>query len=148
MNVVDAAYHTVHDYPGGSESLGPRLKISPAVLRNKVNPHNETHHLTLAESMRMQTVTNDHRILHAMCDELGYLPPIPCFDFEGVSDEALLESYSKLIAKLGRFSQRFHTALSDGRVSRREIDRLTESMRGFQGAAEELLARTRAIMEE
>ena len=48
MNVVDAAYLAVHTYPGGSESLGPRIGMSPAVLRNKVNPNCSTHHLSLA----------------------------------------------------------------------------------------------------
>ena len=27
MNITDAAYATVHDYPGGSVSLSPRLGI-------------------------------------------------------------------------------------------------------------------------
>ncbi|WP_341772648.1 phage regulatory CII family protein, partial [Burkholderia pseudomallei] len=48
MNIIDAAYAVVHDYPGGSESLAPRLGMSAAVLRNKVNPNNATHHLGLA----------------------------------------------------------------------------------------------------
>ncbi len=37
MNIVDAAYHTVHDYPGGANALAPRMGIkSPAVLNSKV----------------------------------------------------------------------------------------------------------------
>lgn len=148
VNVQDAAYHTVHDYPGGSESLGPRVKISPAVLRSKVNPNTVTHHLTLHEAQRIQAVTDDHRILHAMCAELNYLPPIPAFDFDGVSDEALLEMYTGLVARLGEFSQKFHSVLSDGRVSRGEVVNLTQSMREFQGAGEALLARVRTLVED
>lgn len=41
MNTDDAVYHTVHDYPGGCESLGPRVGISPKVLQNKANPTHE-----------------------------------------------------------------------------------------------------------
>jgi hypothetical protein len=50
MNITDAAHKTVKDYPGGSEALAVRIGMSAAVLRNKVNPNNTTHHLTLAEA--------------------------------------------------------------------------------------------------
>ena len=36
MNILDAAYHTVHDYKGGANALAPRMGIkSPAVLNSK-----------------------------------------------------------------------------------------------------------------
>lgn len=34
MNIIDAAIATVHDYLGGSESLGPRVGLSGALLRS------------------------------------------------------------------------------------------------------------------
>lgn len=66
MNIIDAAHKTVHAYPGGSESLAPRIAMSAAVLRNKVNPNNSTHHLTLVEASEVMGVTGDYRILHAL----------------------------------------------------------------------------------
>lgn len=72
MNIQDAAHKTVHDYPGGSESLAPRLSMSAAVLRNKVNPNNTTHHLTLAEASEIMGVTGDDRMLHALAAQHGY----------------------------------------------------------------------------
>jgi len=65
MNTIDAAYHTVHDYPGGAEALAPRMGMSAAVLRNKVNPNNTTHHLTYAEAQRIVALTGDVRMLQA-----------------------------------------------------------------------------------
>ena len=45
MNILDAAYHTVHDYKGGANALAPRMGMkSPAVLNSKVNPITDTHH--------------------------------------------------------------------------------------------------------
>src|SRR5690606_28718993 len=91
MNIHDAAYATVHDYKGGSESLGPRVGISPAVLRNKVNQNNETHHLTLAEAVRMADMTGDTRILQAWAHQSGFLlvkAPDAC---AASSDMAVLE---------------------------------------------------------
>jgi hypothetical protein len=72
VNVSDAAHKTVHDYPGGSESLGPRMSISPAVLRSKVNPNTATHRLALDEADEMMGITGDHRILHALAANHGY----------------------------------------------------------------------------
>lgn len=50
MNVTDAAYDTVHQYPGGSEALAPRLGMSAAVLRGKVNPNTDRNLLSLQEA--------------------------------------------------------------------------------------------------
>lgn len=41
------------------------MDISAAVLRNKVNPNNQTHHLTLAEAVRIVDLTDDEQILQA-----------------------------------------------------------------------------------
>lgn len=72
MNIADAAHKTVHAYPGGSESLAPRIGMSAAVLRNKVNPNNTTHHLTLAEASEVMGVTGNDSILHALAAQHGY----------------------------------------------------------------------------
>lgn len=63
MNVKDATHATVHDYPGGAESLAPRMGIkSPQVLRNKVNPTTDTHHLRLDEAIRTDNKAQAHII--------------------------------------------------------------------------------------
>lgn len=146
MNVHDAAHATVHDYPGGAASLAPRLGMPQAVLNSKVNPHTLTHHLNLTEAMRIMAMTGDHRILRAQCEELGYLPPIPRLAAE-VSDAALLETYTRLMAELGDFSREFHAALADGRLTHAEIDRMQAEMLEFMAAGEALVLRARAIAE-
>lgn len=148
MDVMDAAYDTVHDYPGGSESLAPRADMNARVLRAKVDPKCDTHHLSLNEARRIMARSGDHRMLFAMNDELGYLPPIPQVPFEGVSDLALLETYTKLMARLGEFSSEFHAVIATGRVTRPGVRGLTRDLRAFQAAAEELLARTRQIQDD
>ncbi|MFH7611555.1 hypothetical protein RA272_29150, partial [Pseudomonas syringae pv. tagetis] len=67
MNVTDAAYDTVHQYPGGSEALAPRLGMSAAVLRGKVNPNTDRNLLSLQEADALMARTGDFRILHALC---------------------------------------------------------------------------------
>lgn len=83
MNVNDAAYQTVHEYPGGAKALASRMdridrdgkvvEFSPVVLSSKVNPNTATHHLTLAEASTIMGLTGDHRILHALAAQHGYI---------------------------------------------------------------------------
>lgn len=146
MNVSDAAHATVHDYPGGAISLGPRVGINPTVLNSKVNPNTSTHHLGLLEAQRIMGRTGDHRILRAQCEELGYLPPIPRVEGD-VSDAALLEAYTRLMSELGDFSGKFHQALADGKLTIREVDGLQREMDEFFAAGAELLNRARQIAE-
>jgi hypothetical protein len=147
MNVTDAAYHTVHDYPGGADSLAPRAGISSGqMLRNKVNPNQEGHHLSLAEAGRIVGITQDRRIPDAFAGLVGCVL-INVADFNGVSDMALLETYTKLMSELGDFSQAFHKALSDGRITKKEIGQLEQQMREFQSAGAELINRAKQLTE-
>lgn len=73
MNVDDAAYRMVHSYPGGSEALAPRMGMTAAVLRNKVNPHNPSHKLALEEANLGMGLTGDFSVLEAMAAEHGFV---------------------------------------------------------------------------
>lgn len=72
MSPLDAAYHTAHGYPGGVRALAARIGMSPNVLQNKVNPNQESHHLTLAEAVTLMDVTDSDAILLAMAAHRGY----------------------------------------------------------------------------
>lgn len=146
MNLSDAAYATAHDYPGGTPSLAPRLNLSGAMLRNKVNPNDATHHLTLAEAMRMQSLTDDHRILHAMADELGYV----CIRLpdHGASDMALLDSFMAITKELGEFASEFQKDWADGRIDAKEIDRLRKEFYEPQQSAAAFMGMIEALAEQ
>lgn len=117
MNVIDAAHATVHDYPGGSVALAPRLGMAHAILRGKVNANDAGHHLTMAESIRMQLLTGDHRILHAEADELGYmLVRLPAIDSADFMVEAMVT-----VKEFGEFIGKCGEVLEDGSVSRNEL---------------------------
>jgi hypothetical protein len=122
MNVIDAAHAVVHDYPGGTVALAPRIGMAPAVLRGKVNCNDERHHLTLAESLRIQSLTGDHRIFMAEADELGYMvTPIPHAEGTDIACEAM-----RSIAEFGDFIGDVELSLRDDRISlneMRELDR-------------------------
>lgn len=71
MNVDDAAYHVVHDYPGGAEALAARLGTSGAVLRNKVRSDYDRNKLSLGEAVAISDFANDDRILYAWAAHRG-----------------------------------------------------------------------------
>lgn len=148
MNIIDAADSTVHDYPGGSESLGPRVGISPAVLRNKVNPNNTTHHLTLAEADRLMRITQDKRILKALAHAHGYLLVKAPEECSTESDMSVLEHVTGLMVQQGRFAMEIHTALSDGGVSKEEMVRIDRAGREFMGEIVEIKQRLRGMVDE
>lgn len=148
MNVLVAAYHTVHQYKGGATALAPLVLMNPAVLRSKVDLNVSTHHLRLDESVTIQSVTGDHRICRAMNEELGYLPPIPRIEVPA-GDTALLETYTKMMSELGDVSREFHQALADGKgISRAELAGIRTQMLEMFAAGEELLNRVEQIVED
>lgn len=124
MNTKDAAYHTVHDYEGGSESLGPRVGISAAVLRNKVNPNNETHHLSFEEAQRIAGLTGDFRMLRAWAHQTGYLLVKAPDSKRSESDMSVLEQMVGFMVASGAYGQEIQKALADGGVTRDELQRI------------------------
>lgn len=145
MHVIDAAHQTVHDYPGGSEALGPRMGMSGAVLRNKVNPHNTTHHLTLAEAVRMMALTGDLRILRAIADELGQaVHPLPAVQ-DGPSGD-VLENVLGLAEAEGNFSGSMRAALADGIVTPRELREIREASDQVQATLALLIRKLQAMV--
>ena len=146
MNITDAAYAVAHDYPGGTESLAPRLGMSGAVLRNKVNPNNTTHHLTLAEAVRMSQITGDARIAEAIANELGFtLVHTP--RVEDCSDAAIVEMMGKAWQTHGDVGKEICKTLEDGRVVLKEVERVESKIFEHAQVLFNLSARLRGMAE-
>lgn len=147
MNTADAAYHVVHDYPGGSESLGPRVDISSAVLRNKVNPNNDTHRLTFAEARRVSDITGDFRMLQAWAHEAGFLLVKAPKNARDSSDMAVLEQVAGLMVANGAFGKEIYDALSDGAISTAEVERIDEAGQGVMTSVAEIKQRIKGMAQ-
>ncbi|MEO6518706.1 MAG: phage regulatory CII family protein [Pseudoxanthomonas sp.] len=148
MNVDDAAHAVVHDYPGGSESLAPRLGMSAAVLRNKVNPNCTTHHLTLREAQRITAITGDARILQASAQEMGgvYLDA-PTTDDAAASDMAVLELVAAVGGTQGELFTTIHRALADGHLVPAELQLIKAAGGAAQAKIAALLRRFEGMVE-
>ena len=145
MNTTDAAYHVVHDYPGGSESLGPRVGISPAVLRNKVNPNNDTHHLTFTEAQRITAMTGDHQMLRAWAHAEGYLL-IKAPSGRGDSDMSVLEKVAAFMFASGMFGKEIHDSLADGGVDPSEFSRVEAAGNAVMSEVAETIQRMKGMV--
>lgn len=146
--VADAAYNTVHDYPGGAEALAPRMGKSAKVLDSKVSRNVSTHHLTLHEAVQIMGLTGDHRMLRAICRHLGYLDPIRAVVYEGIADEQLLELVAAVHSETGDVSRSLVAALADGRVTQREFESFDEQTIEAMTALAELRDRLRGMVAE
>jgi len=120
MNILDAAYHTVHDYKGGANALAPRMGIkSPAVFNSKVNINTDTHHLTLIEASKLMTLTNDYRILQSL-NALHGKVAIDLPDIPENRDTALTDLVLSFGMKGGNVYTLFKEMMADGRITRGE----------------------------
>lgn len=130
MNIIDAAHKTVRDYPGGSESLAPRIGMSAAVLRNKVNPNNTTHHLTLAEADDIMAVSADFRILHALAGQHGFV----LHRLDSPDSGSLVEALLMAAAGQGDLARIVAEAIADGRITPNEASSIGQACALIQAA--------------
>jgi len=131
MNVQDAAYHTVHDYPGGAEALGPRVGKRGTSLSAEVqirSPREAANDLSsrpkfgLLDAVKVMHLSGDHRIFFALASELGYLAvPLP-------DSTAPAESCARSVAAVAEeFASLMHEVaidIADGRISDNELVRV------------------------
>lgn len=142
MHVLDAAAQTVQAYPGGSESLAPRIGISAGILRNKVNVNNTGNHLTLAEANEIMAVTGDHRILQALAQEHGYV--LAHTDLGAGDNRMLMHHLLDLGMAEGELSRTIHDALADNTITCNEMNAIAAAGHANQAALIGLIKRLRS----
>jgi hypothetical protein len=135
LDVLDAAYHTAHDHPGGVPALAVRMAMSENTLAHKVSLTTTTHHLSLRESVTMQEVTGDVRILHAMAGALGYA----CINMRAATEDKTLQQVMHMAKEFGEVLASVNDAVADGRVTPNE-------MQDCERHAAELMAATNAVL--
>lgn len=123
MNILDTLRAVAHDYKGGCESLAPRLGMSAAVLRSKVNPNTDTHKATLMDAVQITDMADDDRVLEAWARDRGYaLVHLP--DVEGCTDAAIVELMGEAWSTHGLVGKEICKTLEDGRVEHKEVERV------------------------
>ncbi|MBI3143805.1 MAG: hypothetical protein HYZ18_00760 [Pseudogulbenkiania sp.] len=146
MSVIDAAYGTVHDYPGGASALAGRFStrsggvMSPAVLNSKVDPRKDSHHLTLGEADQLMAFTEDYRILHQLAMHHGHVCIRVNADVPS-SDLAILELVTAVWEHNGDVGREVNAALADGRIDQSEVERVKRAIYRVQLAMQQMVMR-------
>jgi hypothetical protein len=147
LNILDTAHAVAHDYPGGCESLAPRVGMSAAVLRSKVNPQIDTHKLTLQDAVRITDTTNDERIIEAwLAERNAVMVKLPTAS-EQPDNEEILNKFLKLTTHYGELARRHSEATFDGVVDDQEMEDLERIGNLIHKAVEEINALTRRVYQ-
>lgn len=134
-SVLDAAYLTAHDYPGGIAALAVRIGAKNAsVLSHKLNPNNQDNHLTVSDLMVIMVMTGDHRALHAACLSLGYMAlPLP-----ESTDDATADSITDTVKEFSEFLQSVTAALADKKITKTELRTVRKELSDLVSASSRL----------
>lgn len=147
MNPKDAFHQTVHGYPGGVEALAVRIGMTAAVLRNKANPNHGYNKPSLDDVDQVMGITGDHRVLHALAGNHGYVC-VRMEDDVAPSDMAVLEIMTKCWSTNGDFGAAVNRALEDGRITQREIEQIRDAVIRMDQAAHQLVARLEGMAQK
>lgn len=146
MSPQDAFHATVHDAPGGCESLAPRMGMSAAVLRAKANPHADRNHPCLSDADRVMGLTGDYRILHALASNHSHV----CMAVDACtspSDLAVLELVTHVWRAHGSVGAAVDAALADGRIEQHEVEQIRTAIYNTIKALNMMLSRIEHLME-
>ena len=142
LDVHDAAYHLAHDFPGGVPALAVRMGMSANTLQHKVSLTNTTHHLTLREAVALQEMSDDKRIVQAMCAALGGV----FVDMGCDSDHTTMEQVMHMAKEFGDVLGAVNDAVSDGRVTGNEMQHCERQAAELIGALNGVLGTVRGMM--
>lgn len=147
MNPRDAFHHTVHEAPGGCEALAVRLGMSAVILRNKANVNHDHNKPMLDDVDRVMAITGDHRVLHALAKNHGYV----CFKVDEsatASDMAVLELVTQVWTTNGEVGAEVNRTLADGRVDLDEVELVRAAVYKAQQTLLELQGRLAGMAEK
>lgn len=144
MKVEHAIYDTVHEY--GVEEIALRLQQSPHTVQHKANPHAH-HQFSARELITIQATSRNYRINHAMAQSVGGTFVEPA-NLSAVSDDALLDQFTALVAELGRYAAEFNTAWADGRLTGKEFERVRDEAYQIQQRLAELDTRMASLVDD
>jgi hypothetical protein len=108
-------------------NAGRKNKMSLQTLVNKVNFNSETHNTNVDEfEQAIDLINCNYEVAEyfaAKCNSIVFkLPSVQ------VGDMALLEGFMEIMTEIGEISTEFQKAISDGRISQNEMDRIAKEI--------------------
>lgn len=140
MSILDAAYHTVHSYPGSAASLAPRLKPakSATVLLHEIRPPvGSSAKLGIETAAQLVDLSGDRAIVHAMCARAGGMfVPLPS---EAVAHSQVFPALSRLAKEFGDVIAKVTDVAADGRISDNDLRAVGKEAAELVGALHQAL---------
>lgn len=121
MNITLAAFHLVHDHPGGAVALGPMMGKNPATLSHEVNPQYPTAKLGIEDAVKLTQLTGDLRILNSFAAQAECMV-VPLRDAGGT--DGGIQAVADLAREFSELVQAFTDAVRDDRVTGNELKRV------------------------
>lgn len=111
MDVHEAFYRVVHDFPDGVPALAAKMGLPPGTLYNKADPGNEGHHKpSLADGVVATLLTGDKRIAQAFSRTVGGIH-LDLPDFSDLTSDALMMHLVRIEEEGGDFYRTLNTSL-------------------------------------
>lgn len=139
MNVLDALYHTVHDFDGGAEALAVRLGKRGTSLCHEVRPPvGGTAKAGLLDAVKIMEITRDYRTLHVMASRCGFMAlPLPALDDSHADTTAYLADVAKEFSDV---MQVVAAGAADNKITDNELASLERQWGELVAAGTRLLA--------
>lgn len=142
MNPNAAARALCDTEPLSIAAVAAMMGMSPKVLANKLNPHNDTHHLRLDEAVQMSVVTNSPAILFAFAERLGFVC-MPAMFGAGCTTSPIV-ALSGLMAAHGDVGEAIGMAVADGRIDGAELMDIEDALLSQMAKIHQLAQSVRA----
>lgn len=137
INQHEALYSLASRYPGSIEGLAQAMgrrngrQMYPNVLRNKLRPGIDTHHLNFEEYSLILELCEEAKIdgwqvpLQALCWRHGMVAiAMPQVGDESASVAAAMQQAGDAAREFGEMMSEFVQAAADGKITRSEADRV------------------------
>jgi hypothetical protein len=136
MNLKDALYHAVHEYPGGVAALAARMGLAASSLYSMANPNDSSHDWPRERLEQVMVFTGDQRIVQAICALAGGV-----FVPVGAAQGPLADVSGQMVtlaAEFGDVARAVHDSVRDNRLTSRERDRVAKQLYELISAAAQL----------
>lgn len=138
MNVLDAAFHLVHDKAhGGSSGLAPRMGKTHQALSAEVAGKAGSK-FGLEDAVKVQLLTGKSPILYAMAAELGEMC-IPLPDLHTEVNAQAAAKVSVVAQDFGKLMSELAEDLADNKISDNELARIEAKWGELIGAGQAML---------
>ncbi|MDR7331745.1 phage regulatory CII family protein [Roseateles asaccharophilus] len=141
-SVLDAAYWTGSDYPGGAKALAER--INHRNLDDELNPNRTSAKLGLKTAVDMQVMSGDFRILYAMAEACRHFPPVPMPDVP-TADAPCLATLSRLAHEFSSLVGEVAGDLGDNKVTNAELAEIVRRWHALVSCGQVLIQQVTAM---